>query len=138
MKTGMKTSVYINEDNKEALKELLRNNNKLTTSGIINNALEDYFNKYNFDTAELRSKRDYRVVRLRLHKVVVRLLVALKKNFSAKVVNELIMVLLIRELKEQTGRMKFPDRMYVGLDIINIWLNKLKKKADLHGLAEIE
>lgn len=134
----MKTSIYINKDNEKALKELMKGNSKLTTSGVINEALEDYFNKYNFDTAELRSKKDYRVVRLRLHKVVVRLLVALKKNFSAKVVNEFIMVLLLREFRGQTGRMKFPDRMYVGLDIINIWLNKLKKKANSLGVAEIE
>lgn len=137
-KANMKTSVYINKENEERLKELLKVNPKVSTSGIINEALEDYFNHYNFDTSELRCKKDYRVVILRLHKEVVRLLVQLKRNFSAKVVNELIMVLIVREFGNQSGRKKFPDRLYMPLKYINKLICQLSKKADLLNVSKIE
>ena len=125
----MKTSVYINKENEERLKELLKVNPKVSTSGIINEALEDYFNHYNFDTSEFI---------LRLHKEVVRLLVQLKRNFSAKVVNELIMVLIVREFGNQSGRKKFPDRLYMPLKYINKLICQLSKKADLLNVSKIE
>lgn len=136
--TGMKTSIYINKDNEHALKDLLKANPKLTTSKIINEALTDYLNKYNFDTAELRCKPNYRLVVFRLHKEVIRLLVQLKKNFTAKAVNELIMHLVINEFNRQSGRKKFPDCIYVGLDYINKQIQTLSKKADLFKIPKIK
>ena len=134
----MKTSVYINKDNEQTLKDLIKANPKLTTSKIINEALADYMNKYNFDTAELRCKPSYRLVVFRLHKEVVRLLVQLKKNFNAKAVNELIMYLVIGEFNKQTGRKKFPDRLYIGLDYINKQIQTLSQKADLFKIPKIK
>ena len=67
-RVGMKTSVYINQGNEKKLRELVKANPKLTTSGIINEALDDYLNRYSFDTSELRCKKEYRVVIFRLHK----------------------------------------------------------------------
>ena len=137
-RVGMKTSVYINQDNEKKLRELVKANPKLTTSGIINEALDDYLNRYSFDTSELRCKKEYRVVVFRLHKEVVRLLVQLKKNFSAKAVNELLMTLILREFDNQSGRTKFPDRLYVGLEYINKLIDRLSKKANLFKVKEIE
>lgn len=134
----MKTSVYINKGNEEAIKELQKNNPKLTTSGIINEALREYTNKYSFDTAELRSKSNYRLVVIRLHKEIIRLLVALKKNFSAKAVKEMLMYLIIEQFRKQTCRRTFPDRFYGGLDYINRKLATLSKKADLFKLPKID
>ena len=135
---GMKTSVYINKENEERLKALLQGDEGLSASGVINNALEDYFRKYSFDTSLLRCKKEYVPVVLRLHKVVVRLLLGLKKNFNTKAVNELVMLLLLREFQNQSGRKAFPDRAYVGLDYINKLIKTLKNKADLYKLDKIE
>lgn len=137
-RVGMKTSVYINQDNEKKLRELVKANPKLTTSGIINEALDDYLNRYSFDTSELRCKKEYRVVVFRLHKEVVRLLVQLKKNFSAKAVNELLMTLILREFDKQSGRTKFPDRLYMPLKYINKLICQLSKKADLLNVSKIE
>lgn len=137
-RVGMKTSVYINQGNEKKLRELVKANPKLTTSGIINEALDDYLNRYSFDTSELRCKKEYRVVVFRLRKEVVRLLVQLKKNFSAKAVNELLMTLILREFDNQSGRTKFPDRLYVGLEYINKLIDRLSKKANLFKVKEIE
>lgn len=136
--TGMKTSIYINKDNEQALKELTANNPKLTTSKIINEALTDYLNKYNFDTAELRCKPNYRLVVFRLHKEVIRLLVQLKKNFNAKAVNELLMFLISQEFTKQSGRKRFPDRLYIGLEYINKQIQILSSKADLFKIPKIK
>ena len=120
------------------MRELVKVNPKLTTSGIINEALDDYLNRYSFDTSELRCKKEYRVVVFRLHKEVVRLLVQLKKNFSAKAVNELLMTLILREFDNQSGRTKFPDRLYMPLKYINKLICQLSKKADLLNVSKIE
>lgn len=134
----MKTSVYINKENEERLKALLQGDKGLNTSKIINQALDAYFSGYNFDTSLLRSKKEYVPVTFRFHKVVVRLLFGLKKNFNNKVVNELTMSLILREFQGQSGRKKFPDRMHLGLEYINKLIKTMNNKADLYKLDKIE
>ena len=127
----MKTSIYINKENEDRLKALLHGDEGLSTSGIINNALELYFNAVKFDDANMRKRRNYGLVLFRVHKVIIRLLTALRRNFSIMAVNELVMLLIIKEFLEQSGRKRFPDRLYTGIEYLNNKLKTLEKKADL-------
>ena len=48
------------------------------------------------------------------------------------------MTLILREFDNQSGRTKFPDRLYVGLEYINKLIDRLSKKANLFKVKEIE
>lgn len=128
---GMKTSIYINKENEERLKALLQGDKGLSTSGVINQALDAYFNAVKFDDADMRKRRNYGLVLFRVHKVIIRLLIALKRNFSIMAVNELVMFLILKEFQAQSGRKHFPDRVYIGIEYINKLIKVLEKKADL-------
>lgn len=128
---GMKTSVYINKENEERLKALLQWDKGLSASGVINQALDAYFNAVKFDDADMRKRRNYGLVLFRVHKVIIRLLIALKRNFSIMAVNELVMFLILKEFQAQSGRKHFPDRVYIGIEYINKLIKVLEKKADL-------
>lgn len=128
---GMKTSIYINKENEERLKALLQGDKGLSASGVINDALELYFDAVKFDDANMRKRRNYGLVVFRVHKVVIRLLTALKRNFSIMAVNELVMFLILKEFQAQSGRKHFPDRIYTGIEYINKLIKILEKKADL-------
>ena len=130
----MKKTVYINSANAEKLKEV---KNK-TTSSIINEALEMYFNGYSFDTSTLRCKNSYGLAVFRIHKEVIRLLKGLSDNFDNKATNEFLMYLIVKELENQTNRKHFPDRVYVGLDWINKEIEKLSRCADLQKLKRLK
>lgn len=127
----MKTSIYINKENEERLKALLQGDKGLSTSGVINQALDAYFNAVKFDDADMRKRRNYGLVLFRVHKVIIRLLIALKRNFSIMAVNELVMFLILKEFQAQSGRKHFPDRVYIGIEYINKLIKVLEKKADL-------
>ena len=130
----MKKTVYINSANAEKLKEV---KNK-TTSSIINEALEMYFNGYSFDTSTLRCKNSYGLAVFRIHKEVIRFLKGLAENFDNKAANEFLMYLIVKELENQTNRKHFPDRVYVGLDWINKEIEKLSRCADLQKLKRLK
>lgn len=119
----MKTSIYINKENEKGLA-----NTGMSRSSVINDALEMYFNAISFDCAELRKKKKYRLVVFRLPESVGILLEQLKKNYNFKAVNEFIMGLILRGLKIQTGRKKFPDRLYINLKTLNGWLSDVLEK----------
>ena len=111
----MKTSVYINMANEELLKNY---KGSKTTSAIINEALELYFNSVSFDNAEQRKKKRYKLVVFRVHEVFAKLLQKMKENFDNKAVSEFVMGTVTNVIKTQTGRKYKPDRLYTGVGSI--------------------
>lgn len=109
----MKTSIYINSDNEHRLKSYKGNK---TTSAIVNEALEIYFNSLNLDNSEQRKKKDYKLVVIRVHETFANLLQMMKENFNSKAVSEFIMYSVANAIKMQSGRRYKPDRLYMGIE----------------------
>ena len=121
----MKKSVFIRKE----VELLAHEKGKELNSETINEALELYLSTTVFDCSEMRKKREYKLLTVRVHRIVIALLQQLKGNFkSSKVVCEFVMGVIIREVQSQTTRRFFPDRLYINLKIINNWIEKLNSR----------
>lgn len=125
--------IYLTKDNERRLKQ-----SGINCSGLVNELLEAYF-KGNFDTSELSRDNNYKLVILRLHTILIRLLKGMKYNSNAKGVNEFVMYSVARSIDSQSGRRVFPD-IFRGLGLRNITdlLKTLNKKADLFKVKDYE
>ena len=118
----MKKSVFIRKE----MELLAQQKGVALNSDTINKALELYLSTTVFDCSELRKKKEYRLLTIRVHRIVITLLQELKANFKKdKVVSEFVMGVVIRELQSQSGRRFFPDRLYINLTLFNKWVVKL-------------
>ncbi len=126
----MKTSIYINKENEERLKALLQGDKGLNTSKIINQALNDYFNTETFDSAELRKLRTWGLVKVRVPLIIIRLLKRLKDNFDVKAVCEFVAFVILENVKGQSGRRKYPDRIYNGWEYLKRLIERVTARTD--------
>ena len=123
----MKKSIFIRKE----VELLAQQQGVALNSDTINKALELYLGTTTFDCSELRRKKGYGLVTVRVHKIVIALLQQLKTNFKKdKVVSEFVMGVVIRELQSQSGRRFFPDRLYINLTAINSWIEKLNNRLN--------
>lgn len=120
----MKKSVQIHKDVEEMLMLHLKTHKNENFNQVVNDALLMYLTAARFDDAAMRKRGNYKLVVIRLHAAVVRLLEMLKNNFDVKAVCEAVSFFLMQEFCRQTGRSKWPDRAYCGAE----YLNKLAEK----------
>lgn len=121
----MKKSVQIHKDVEEMLMQHLKAHRNENFNQVINDALEMYLTAVKFDDAAMRKRGNYKLVVIRLHAAVVRLLEKLRNNFDIKAVCEGVSFFLMQEFCRQTGRLKWPDRAYCGAEYINKLAEKL-------------
>lgn len=121
----MKTSIYINNENEQALKQACSRGK--SASSVINKALELYFNAEKFESSKVSNIKGFRPCVIWMHEGVIRLLKGLMSNFDVKTVSEFVMFLVVRELDGQTNRKVFPDRLYIGYQYILRKIEKLSK-----------
>ena len=126
----MKTSIYINKENEERLKALLQGDKGLSTSSIINEALDAYFNTETFDCAELRKLRTWGLIKVRVPLIVIRLLKRLRDNFDVKAVCEFVAFLILSEINQQKGRRKYPDRIYSGWEYLKRLVERVTARTN--------
>lgn len=126
----MKTSVYINKENEERLKALLQGDKGLSTSGVINRALDDYFNIEAFDSAGLRKLRSWGLIKVRVPLIVVRLLNRLRDNFDVKAVCEFVAFVILDNINRQSGRKKYPDRIYSGWEYLKRLVERVTARTN--------
>lgn len=118
----MKKSVFIRKE----MELLAQQKGVALNSDTINKALELYLSTTVFDCSELRKKKEYRLLTIRVHRIVITLLQELKANFKKdKVACEFVMGVIVKEFQMQSGRNQFPDRLYINLTIFNKWVVKL-------------
>lgn len=121
----MKKSVQIHKDIEEMLMQHLKAHKNENFNGVVNDALEMYLTAVRFDDAAMRKRGNYKLVAIRVHAAVVRLLEKLKDNFDIKAVCEGVTFFLMQEFSRQSGRLKWPDRAYCGAEYINKLAEKL-------------
>lgn len=121
----MKKSVQIHKDVEEMLMQHLKAHRNENFNQVVNDALLMYLTAVKFDDAAMRKRSNYKLVVIRLHAVVVRLLEKLRSNFDIKAVCEGVSFFLMQEFCRQTGRLKWPDRAYCGVEYINKLAEKL-------------
>lgn len=121
----MKKSVQIHKDIEEMLMQHLKTHKNENFNMVVNDALEMYLTAVRFDDAAMRKRNNYKLVVLRLHVAVVRLLEKLRDNFDIKAVCEGVSFFLMQEFSRQSGRLKWPDRAYCGANYINELAGKL-------------
>lgn len=121
----MKKSVQIHKNVEEMLMQHLKTHKNENFNSIVNDALLMYLSAVRFDDAAMRKRNNYKLVVIRLHAAVVRLLEMLKRNFDIKAVCEGVSFFLLQEFSRQSGRLKWPDRAYCGAEYINKLAEKL-------------
>lgn len=121
----MKKSVQIHKDVEEMLMQHLKAHKNENFNSVVNDALSMYLTAVRFDDAAMRKRSNYKLVVIRLHAAVVRLLEMLKNNFDVKAVCEAVSFFLMQEFSRQSGRLKWPDRAYCGAEYINELAGKL-------------
>lgn len=121
----MKKSVQIHKDVEELLHQHLKAHRNENFNMVVNDALEMYLTAVRFDDAAMRKRSNYKLVVIRLHAAVVKLLEMLKNNFDVKAVCEAVSFFLMQEFSRQSGRLKWPDRAYCGAEYINKLAEKL-------------
>ena len=121
----MKKSVQIHKDVEELLMQHLKTHKNENFNMVVNDALLMYLSVVRFDDAAMRKRGNYKLVVIRLHSAVVRLLEKLKDNFDVKAVCEGVTFFLMQEFSRQSGRLKWPDRAYCGAEYINKLAEKL-------------
>ena len=121
----MKKSVQIHKDVEEMLMQHLKAHRNDNFNQVVNDALLMYLTAVKFDDAAMRKRGNYKLVVIRLHAAVVRLLEKLRDNFDIKAVCEGVSFFLMQEFSRQTGRLKWPDRAYCGAEYINKLAEKL-------------
>lgn len=121
----MKKSVQIHKNVEEMLMQHLKAHRNENFNSVVNDALEMYLTAVRFDDAAMRKRGNYKMVVIRVHVAVVRLLEKLKDNFDIKAVCEGVSFFLMQEFCRQTGRSKWPDRAYCGAEYINKLAEKL-------------
>lgn len=121
----MKKSVQIHKDIEELLMQHLKTHKNENFNQVVNDALLMYLSAVRFDDAAMRKRGNYKLVVIRLHSAVVRLLEKLKDNFDVKAVCEGVTFFLMQEFSRQSGRLKWPDRAYCGAEYINKLAEKL-------------
>ena len=120
----MKKSIQIHKDVEELLMQHLKTHRNENFNMVVNDALLMYLTAVRFDDAAMRKRGSYKLVVIRLHAAIVRLLEKLRNNFDVKAVCEGVSFFLMQEFSRQTGRPKWPDRAYCGAE----YLNKLAEK----------
>lgn len=126
----MKTSIYINKENEARLRSLQQKDEGLSVSSIINEALNDYFSVEMFDCAELRKLRTWGLVKVRVPLIIIRLLKRLKDNFDVKAVCEFVAFVILENVKGQSGRRKYPDRIYNGWEYLKRLIERVIARTD--------
>lgn len=121
----MKKSVQIHKDVEEMLMQHLKTHKNENFNSIVNDALLMYLSAVRFDDAAMRKRSNYKLVVIRLHVAVVRLLEKMRDNFDIKAVCEGVSFFLMQEFSRQSGRLKWPDRAYCGAEYINKLAEKL-------------
>ena len=121
----MKKSVQIHKDVEEMLMQHLKAHRNDNFNQVVNDALLMYLTAVKFDDAAMRKRGNYKLVVIRLHAAVVRLLEKLRDNFDIKAGCEGVSFFLMQEFSRQTGRLKWPDRAYCGAEYINKLAEKL-------------
>lgn len=121
----MKKSIQIHKDVEEMLMQHLNAHKNDNFNSVVNDALLMYLTAVRFDDAAMRKRGNYKLVVIRLHAAVVRLLEMLKNNFDVKAVCEAVSFFLMQEFSRQSGRLKWPDRAYCGAEYINKLAEKL-------------
>lgn len=121
----MKKSVQVHKDVEELLMQHLKAHRNENFNSVVNDALSMYLTAVRFDDAAMRKRGNYKLVVLRVHAAVVRLLEMLKNNFDVKAVCEGVTFFLMQEFSRQSGRLKWPDRAYCGAEYINKLAEKL-------------
>lgn len=121
----MKKSVQIHKDVEEMLIQHLKTHRNENFNSIVNDALLMYLTAVRFDDAAMRKRGNYKLVVIRLHAAVVKLLEMLKNNFDVKAVCEGVTFFPMQEFSRQSGRLKWPDRAYCGAEYINELAKKL-------------
>lgn len=121
----MKKSVQIHKDVEEMLMQHLKAHKNENFNSIVNDALLMYLSAVRFDDAAMRKRSNYKLVVIRLHVAVVRLLEKMRDNFDIKAVCEGVSFFLMQEFSRQSGRLKWPDRAYCGAEYINKLAEKL-------------
>ena len=129
----MKPTVYINVVNEALLNELKKHKKNFCLSNVVNEALEMYLSSANFDCAELRQKKDYKLVVFRFPIALINLLQKMKANYKfTRVVSNTVMKLVVQELDRQNDRKrptdKFPKAVYVETEYISKVLKRLLSK----------
>lgn len=121
----MKKSVQIHKNVEEMLHQHLKTHRNENFNSVVNNALLMYLSAVRFDDAAMRKRGNYKLVVIRVHAAVVKLLGKLRDNFDVKAVCEGVSFFLMQEFCRQTGRLKWPDRAYCGAEYINKLAEKL-------------
>lgn len=121
----MKKTVQIHKDVEELLHQHLKTHRNENFNMVVNDALEMYLSAVRFDDAAMRKRNNYKLVVIRLHAAVVKLLEKLRDNFDVKAVCEGVSFFLMQEFSRQSGRLKWPDRAYCGAEYINELAEKL-------------
>ena len=124
----MKKSVQVHKDVEELLMQHLKTHKNENFNSVVNDALSMYLTAVRFDDAAMRKRENYKLVVIRLHAAVVRLLEMLKRNFDVKAVCEGVTFFLMQEYSRQSGRLKWPDRAYCGAEYINKLAEKLSMR----------
>ena len=124
----MKKSIQIHKDIEEMLMQHLKAHHNENFNSVVNDALSMYLTAVRFDDAAMRKRGNYKLVVIRVHTAIVRLLEKLKDNFDIKAVCEGVSFFMMQEFSRQSGRLKWPDRAYCGAEYINKLAEKLLMK----------